>query len=250
MTTTTVQSTTGETSEAKVWPCPDWCDEKGHAGGRWEHQDDRKHYSDRVVNIDELEVMAPTWDATVGWQVHSLAVYAEQGWREVSPRVRIALDDSDCIDLTVDEARQLYDGLTDLLVELTDLLDELPSLTPAQQVAADDEGSSGDLLAGGGGIVSAQPITRRCPVWCGDGEGHDWAHATHVSCIGLMTVSRVLAHQADRDPIGKLWPDEGIELTLEDGHGDTTQRLVCSPAEARSVAAALVRVADLIEFGG
>lgn len=96
--------------------------------------------------------------------------------------------------------------------------------------------------------MSAETITRTCPDWCGDDEGHDWAHGSLVGIIGRLAVTRVLAHRADRDPISKLWPFEAVEIATEDEHGDTEQRIVCTPAEARSLAAALVRTADLIEL--
>ncbi len=97
--------------------------------------------------------------------------------------------------------------------------------------------------------MSTETTVRTCPDWCHDDAGHDWAHTTHVGIIGLMVVSRVQAHQTDRDPVGRLWPNECVVVDGEDAHGDSDQRIVCTPGEARSLAAALIRTADLIEHG-
>lgn len=97
--------------------------------------------------------------------------------------------------------------------------------------------------------MSAELVTSRCPHWCRDDVGHEWAHTTAIGIIGLMSVSRVRAHQKDSDPLGKLWPHEAVEVSVEDEHGDSEQRIVCTPEQARSLAAALTRTADLMEHG-
>jgi hypothetical protein len=96
------------------------------------------------------------------------------------------------------------------------------------------------------------PTTTTCPAWCREDAEHEHAHEAAVSLIdrGRLAVSLIQGRRFDRDDLGLVHPPELVELSSEDPRGgDKAQLLVCSPEEARSLAAAMIRAADTIEYG-
>jgi hypothetical protein len=98
------------TKEKATRECPRWCDGDGHVG--WLPGEDQVHAS------EERRIQLSLTQCVPGWNVHDAEVYA--GLWQVhgeETAVLVVLDDRVEITLTLDEARQFAQHITDLCGE-------------------------------------------------------------------------------------------------------------------------------------